>query len=71
MNLDQSKAALPISENYFGKMRGRFDEDAARALDRSLNEKAMAAICAMPADDLRKFREWWNDFEKRRSGAPK
>lgn len=71
MEANQSKAALPISENYFGKMRGRFDEDAARALDRSLNENAMAAICAMPAYELQKFREWWNDFEKRRSGASK
>lgn len=42
-------------ENLFGKIRGRFDEDAARRIDRALPEAAMAGIVAMPPYEFRRF----------------
>lgn len=53
-------------ENIFGKMRGRFDEEAARRCDRSLKYAAMAAIVPMPTDELGEFIELFNKvFEAR------
>jgi hypothetical protein len=57
-------------ENIFGKMRGRFNEAAARAHDRTLNEKAMAAVCAMPEDQFAVFAKWFGDLLQRRNTRP-
>lgn len=44
--------ALPIEENIFGKMRGRFDEPAARRLQRTLDE-TFGHLMALP-DELKR-----------------
>ena len=58
-------SASPISENMFGKMRGRFCEHTARALDRSLKDAALSAIVAMPPDELRAFSSAFNKIFER------
>lgn len=46
---------ISAAENMFGKIRGRFDEGAAREQDRTLVDATMAAICAMPDAEFQRF----------------
>lgn len=53
--LETSIKRFDASESVFGKMRGRFDEAAARDVDRTLSEAAMSALTAMPSDQWPRF----------------
>lgn len=55
-------AARAGHENLFGKTRGRFDEAAARAADRTLVEAAIAAILPMPAEEFARFVRLFNEI---------
>lgn len=46
---------VDLTENTFGKIRGRFDEDRARQADRALCDAALAALVAMPPAEFSRF----------------
>ena len=50
----------PKEENMFGKTKGRFCEESAKEVDRTLKDKALAALCAMPASEMTEFVEAFN-----------
>jgi hypothetical protein len=52
------------TENIFGKIRGRFDEDHARRIDTTLKSRAMAALVAMPEEEWQDFIKVFNDTFK-------
>lgn len=55
-------SALPISENMFGKMRGRFSDDGAMEIARGLPLDALRNIQAMPQQQRHEFVLLFNEF---------
>jgi anti-sigma factor RsiW len=49
-------------ENIFGKIRGRFDEDRARAISRTIPDRALAFCAAMTDAQMDEFAERFNQL---------
>lgn len=61
MSEDFSFGGLPISENIFGKMRGRYSSDAALTIKRGMPQDALRKVQSMDAGSLMQFVDLFND----------
>lgn len=62
--------ALPIRENVFGKMRGRFDESSARSIQRQITTNVFRQFMSLPDDERLRLQKMLDDvFEGSAKGG--
>ncbi len=60
MTRNQQQGPLAGSENMFGKLRGRFDEDMARAVTAAQIKKCVAILSSLPVEEVARICEAFN-----------